>query len=86
MSTLNQLSILLVVCFSTSYESILIFLQDSVGASSFTISRTSGQASGHEELLNGMELAAATEDKETHSFEIDPSQVFFSFLLKVGNH
>uniref|UniRef100_K3XF39 DNA 3'-5' helicase n=1 Tax=Setaria italica TaxID=4555 RepID=K3XF39_SETIT len=49
--------------------------EDSLGASSFTISKTSGQASGHEELLNGMELAAATEDKETHSFEIDPSQV-----------
>uniref|UniRef100_K3Y6R3 DNA 3'-5' helicase n=1 Tax=Setaria italica TaxID=4555 RepID=K3Y6R3_SETIT len=49
--------------------------EDSLGASSFTISKTSGQASGHEELLNGMDLAAATEDKETHSFEIDPSQV-----------
>ncbi|CAL4961976.1 unnamed protein product [Urochloa decumbens] len=49
--------------------------EDSLGGSSFTISKTSGQASGHEELLNGMELAAATEDKETHSFEIDPSQV-----------
>ncbi|KAK8448741.1 hypothetical protein SEVIR_7G093400v4 [Setaria viridis] len=51
------------------------FPEDSLGASSFTISKTSGQASGHEELLNGMDLAAATEDKETHSFEIDPSQV-----------
>ncbi|KAJ1284882.1 hypothetical protein BS78_03G239000 [Paspalum vaginatum] len=50
--------------------------EDSLGAPSFTISKTSGQiASGHEDLLNGMELAAATEDKETHSFEIDPSQV-----------
>ncbi|WVZ69219.1 hypothetical protein U9M48_018039 [Paspalum notatum var. saurae] len=50
--------------------------EDSLGAPSFTISKTSGQiASGHEDLLNGMELAAATEDKETQSFEIDPSQV-----------
>ncbi|KAG2590926.1 hypothetical protein PVAP13_5NG455500 [Panicum virgatum] len=49
--------------------------EDSLGGPSFTISKTSGQASGHEDLLNGMELAAATEDKETHSFEIDPSQV-----------
>jgi hypothetical protein len=49
--------------------------EDSLSAPSFTISKTSGQTSGHEDLLNGMELAAATEDKETHSFEIDPSQV-----------
>ncbi|KAF8676253.1 hypothetical protein HU200_047124 [Digitaria exilis] len=50
--------------------------EDSLGAPSFTISKTPGQtASGHEDLLNGMELAAATEDKESHSFEIDPSQV-----------
>ncbi|ONM39055.1 DNA repair helicase XPB1 [Zea mays] len=50
--------------------------EDSLGAPSFTVSKTSGQiASGHEDLLNGMEIAAATEDKETHSFEIDPSQV-----------
>lgn len=58
-------------------ESISYFLQDSLGVPSFTVSKTAGQiASGHEDLLNGMELAAATEDKETHSFEIDPSQVF----------
>ena len=55
------------------------FFQDSIGGPSFTISKTSGQSSGHEDLLNGMELAAATEDKETHSFEIDPSQVFLHF-------
>jgi hypothetical protein len=36
-------------------------------------------------LLNGMELAAATEEKETHSFEIDPSQVFLHLVLKIGN-
>ncbi|XP_062218305.1 general transcription and DNA repair factor IIH helicase subunit XPB1-like [Phragmites australis] len=53
-----------------------IYPEDSLGVPSFTVSKTAGQiASGHEDLLNGMELAAATEDKETHSFEIDPSQV-----------
>ncbi|GJN18018.1 hypothetical protein PR202_gb05130 [Eleusine coracana subsp. coracana] len=52
------------------------FLQDSLGGPSFSISKTAREiVSGHEDLLNGMELAAATEDKETHSFEIDPSQV-----------
>ncbi|KAL5229099.1 hypothetical protein ABZP36_017364 [Zizania latifolia] len=50
--------------------------EDSLGGPSFTVSKTAGEmASGHEDLLDGMELAAATEDKETHSFEIDPSQV-----------
>ncbi|TVU35469.1 hypothetical protein EJB05_17360 [Eragrostis curvula] len=50
--------------------------EDSLGGPSFSVSKTAGEiVSGHEDLLNGMELAAATEDKETHSFEIDPSQV-----------
>ncbi|KAK3161627.1 hypothetical protein QOZ80_1BG0079490 [Eleusine coracana subsp. coracana] len=50
--------------------------EDSLGGPSFSISKTAREiVSGHEDLLNGMELAAATEDKETHSFEIDPSQV-----------
>lgn len=30
---------------------------------------------GHEDLLNGVDLAVAAEEKETHSFEIDPAQV-----------
>lgn len=30
---------------------------------------------GPDDLLNGAELAAAAEEKEAHSFEIDPSQV-----------
>jgi DNA excision repair protein ERCC-3 len=30
---------------------------------------------GHEDLLNQAEVAAAAEEKETHAFEIDPSQV-----------
>lgn len=29
----------------------------------------------HGDLLNEAELAAAAEEKETHSFEIDPAQV-----------
>ncbi|CAH9075699.1 unnamed protein product [Cuscuta epithymum] len=42
----------------------------------FTISKSAGEIEGrHDELLNEAELAAATEERETHSFEIDPSQV-----------
>ncbi|CAM0882202.1 unnamed protein product [Alopecurus aequalis] len=50
--------------------------EDCLGASSFTVSKTAGEiASGHEGLLDEMELAAATEDKETHSFEINSLHV-----------
>ncbi|XP_010934928.1 general transcription and DNA repair factor IIH helicase/translocase subunit XPB1 isoform X2 [Elaeis guineensis] len=50
--------------------------ENSQGGEAFTISKTAGEIEGgHEELLNGAELAAAAEEKETHSFEIDPSQV-----------
>ncbi|KAH7550243.1 hypothetical protein JRO89_XS13G0159600 [Xanthoceras sorbifolium] len=46
------------------------------GGDGFTISKASGEiATGHDGLLNEAELAAAAEEKETHSFEIDPSQV-----------
>jgi len=31
----------------------------------------------HLELLNEAEVAAVAEEKETHSFEIDPSQVMY---------
>ncbi|KAI4304988.1 hypothetical protein L6164_028380 [Bauhinia variegata] len=42
----------------------------------FTISKTAGEITGrHDELLNEAEVAATAEEKETHSFEIDPSQV-----------
>ncbi|OIW19824.1 hypothetical protein TanjilG_24537 [Lupinus angustifolius] len=42
----------------------------------FTISKAVGEISGtHDELINGAEVAAAAEEKEAHSFEIDPSQV-----------
>ncbi|KAJ0964307.1 hypothetical protein J5N97_029429 [Dioscorea zingiberensis] len=50
--------------------------EDSHGGDAFTISKTAGEIGGsHGELLNGAELAAAAEEKETHSFEIDPAQV-----------
>ncbi|XP_015571084.1 general transcription and DNA repair factor IIH helicase subunit XPB1 isoform X1 [Ricinus communis] len=43
---------------------------------SFTISKTAGEiGTSHDGLLNEAELAAAAEEKETHSFEVDPSQV-----------
>ena len=58
-------------------------LQDCLGASSFAVSKTAGEiASGHD-LLDGIELAAATEDKETHSFEIDSNQVSCLFKQKL---
>ncbi|XP_047308546.1 general transcription and DNA repair factor IIH helicase subunit XPB1-like [Impatiens glandulifera] len=48
----------------------------SEGSNGFTISKTMGETeSSHSELLNDAELAAATEEKEIHSFEIDPAQV-----------
>ncbi|KAJ3670649.1 hypothetical protein LUZ60_008075 [Juncus effusus] len=45
-------------------------------ADAFTVNKGLGEIkTGHEDLLSGMELAAAAEEKETHSFEIDPNQV-----------
>nr|DAD47288.1 TPA_asm: hypothetical protein HUJ06_017225 [Nelumbo nucifera] len=50
--------------------------EGSHGSDAFTVSKTMGEIEGsHDELLNGVELAAAAEEKETHSFEIDPAQV-----------
>ncbi|KAI3798804.1 hypothetical protein L1987_34083 [Smallanthus sonchifolius] len=47
-----------------------------LGGDGFTISRSIGEIEGtHDELLNQSQLVAATEEKEAHSFEIDPSQV-----------
>ncbi|XP_042475918.1 general transcription and DNA repair factor IIH helicase subunit XPB1 [Macadamia integrifolia] len=46
------------------------------GNDAFTVSKAIGEIEGgHDELLNGIELAAAAEEKETHAFEIDPAQV-----------
>ncbi|CAI9273672.1 unnamed protein product [Lactuca saligna] len=42
----------------------------------FAVSRSVGEVDGrHEELLTEAQLAAAAEEKEAHSFEIDPAQV-----------
>ncbi|KAL5709191.1 DNA helicase [Ranunculus cassubicifolius] len=50
--------------------------QASGGSDAFSISKTTGEIEGvHDELLNGIELAAAAEEKETHAFEIDPAKV-----------
>ncbi|KAL0447919.1 UNVERIFIED_CONTAM: General transcription and DNA repair factor IIH helicase subunit XPB1 [Sesamum latifolium] len=46
------------------------------GSDGFTVGKSAGEVEGaHDELLNEAELAAAAEEKETHSFEIDPAQV-----------
>ncbi|KAK4488311.1 hypothetical protein RD792_004067 [Penstemon davidsonii] len=46
------------------------------GSDDFTVGKSSREIeSAHDELLNEAELAAVTEEKETHSFEIDPAQV-----------
>ncbi|CAN7084819.1 unnamed protein product [Brassica oleracea var. botrytis] len=51
---------------------------DPYGGDGFTIGKTSGELeAGPWELLNAAELAAAAQEKETHSFEIDPAQVNF---------
>ncbi|KAJ9549876.1 hypothetical protein OSB04_022419 [Centaurea solstitialis] len=45
------------------------------GSDGFTVSRTIGEIEGtHDDLLNEAQLAAAAEEKEAHSFEIDPGQ------------
>lgn len=38
---------------------------------------------GHDGLLNEAELAAAAEEKETHAFEIDPSQVLWVYFSRL---
>ncbi|XP_059640083.1 general transcription and DNA repair factor IIH helicase subunit XPB1 [Cornus florida] len=46
------------------------------GSDGFTISKSLGEIEGgHDELLKEAELAAAAEEKEIHSFEVDPNQV-----------
>ncbi|KAF5753363.1 putative DNA helicase chromatin remodeling SNF2 family [Helianthus annuus] len=46
------------------------------GGDGFNVSRAIGEIEGtHDELLNEAQLAAVAEEKEAHSFEIDPSQV-----------
>ncbi|KAF9597424.1 hypothetical protein IFM89_018870 [Coptis chinensis] len=53
-----------------------ITLEGADGSDSFSISKAVGEIEGHhDELLTGIQLAAAAEEKETHSFEIDPAKV-----------
>lgn len=53
------------------------------GNDGFAIGKSAGEIQGtHDELLNEAELAAAAEEKETHSFEIDPAQVSWCILLR----
>ncbi|TKY60647.1 DNA repair helicase XPB1 [Spatholobus suberectus] len=50
-------------------------ISESVNGDGFTISKAAGEIEGtHDELLNEAEVAAVAEEKEAHSFEIDPSQ------------
>lgn len=49
---------------------------DQDGSQGFTIGKSLGEVeTGHSELLNEAELAAAAEEKGTHAFEVDPTQV-----------
>lgn len=59
-----------------TFPKFLFFFYQNVNGDGFTISKAAGEIEGtHDELLNEAEVAAAAEEKETHSFEIDPSQV-----------
>lgn len=51
-------------------------MTDAAGSSSFTVSRAPHEEGGADpELLGGDDPAAASEEKDLHSFEIDPAQV-----------
>lgn len=51
-------------------------MQAGVDADGFTAGKAAGEmVTNHDGLLNEAELAAVAEEKETHSFEVDPSQV-----------
>ncbi|XP_027340320.1 general transcription and DNA repair factor IIH helicase subunit XPB1 isoform X1 [Abrus precatorius] len=51
-------------------------ISESANGDGFTISKAAGEIEGtHDELLNEAEVAAVAEEKEAHSFEVDPSQV-----------
>ncbi|VVA31642.1 PREDICTED: DNA [Prunus dulcis] len=53
-----------------------IISEGSHGSDGFTISKTMGEiGAGPSDLLNEAELAAVAEEKETHAFEVDPTQV-----------
>ncbi|XP_028551963.1 general transcription and DNA repair factor IIH helicase subunit XPB1 isoform X2 [Dendrobium catenatum] len=52
-----------------------ISLEEYQAGETFSVSKTPGEMDTHSGLLDGADLAAAAEEKETHSFEIDPAQV-----------
>ncbi|XP_068656387.1 general transcription and DNA repair factor IIH helicase/translocase subunit XPB1-like [Aristolochia californica] len=51
--------------------------EGSQGSDVFTVSKALSEmdGGGHQELFTGADVAAVAEEKETHSFEIDPAQV-----------
>eukprot|EP00249_Psilotum_nudum_P022627 c28587_g1_i2 orf=196-1935(+) len=52
------------------------FFEGSKDGLNFTVTKAPTEADGtHHELLAGEDLSVATEEKELHSFEIDPAQV-----------
>ncbi|XP_068655757.1 general transcription and DNA repair factor IIH helicase/translocase subunit XPB1-like [Aristolochia californica] len=54
--------------------------EGSQGSDLFTVSKALSEidGGGHQELFTGADVAAVAEEKETHSFEIDPAQVGWS--------
>ncbi|XP_020593007.1 DNA repair helicase XPB1-like isoform X2 [Phalaenopsis equestris] len=52
-----------------------ISLEEFQSGEAFSVSKTPGEMDTHNGLLDGADLAAAAEEKETHSFEINPAQV-----------
>ena len=57
------------------------------GSDGFTVSKSKGEIEGrHDELLNEAQLAAVAEEKEAHSFEIDPAQVTWGDSLKLNKY
>lgn len=61
----------------------MLYFQGSRGDDGFTIGKSAREIEGataHDELLNEAELAAVTEEKETHAFQIDPAQVGYWML------
>ncbi|KAM7494282.1 hypothetical protein LguiB_028891 [Lonicera macranthoides] len=53
-----------------------LFSEGMNGSEGFMVSKSKGEIEGrHDELLNEAQLAAVAEEKEAHSFEIDPAQV-----------
>ncbi|KAI0529113.1 hypothetical protein KFK09_001660 [Dendrobium nobile] len=58
-----------------------ISLEEYQAGETFSVSKTPGEMDTHSGLLDGADLAAAAEEKETHSFEIDPAQVLSGIIV-----